>query len=90
MFDQSKYDEYTRKILDLRSTERIILPEDEYAHVISELNSNMSETDKSKKLVTKPIGDYYYTVINQGFNEYVIIGKRPIISDVENEWGKKE
>ena len=64
-----------------------MLPNDEYAHVISELNTHMSDEEKERSIVTKPIGDYYYTVINQGFDDYLIIGKRRIVEELEDEWG---
>ena len=51
-----------------------------------ELNTHLSEKDKQRKLVTKPIGNYYYTFLNKGFNDYIIIGKREIIPDVEDNF----
>lgn len=53
----------------------IYLPKDEYAHVISELNTHMSAEDRQKPVVVKSIGNYTYTIENHGFNNYRIIGK---------------
>ena len=64
----------------------IILPQNEYAHVISEINTNLSGEERQKSIVVKPIGDYYYTFINRGFSDYIIIGKSKIINDVLEEW----
>ena len=56
----------------------IILPRQEYAHVMSEIATNISEGQKNKKVFKKPIGDYIYTVENNGFGNYRIIGKAKI------------
>lgn len=36
----------------------IILPKDEYAHVMSEIATHISEEEKLKKVFSKPIGNY--------------------------------
>lgn len=59
----------------------ITLPKDEYAMVMSELNTHMSDLQRSQSVVTKPIGNYIYTIENNGFDDYRIIGKEPIDSD---------
>ena len=51
-----------------------------------ELNTNLSNTQRMKKIITKPIGDYY-TVENNGFSQYRIIGKEPIDKDII-DWRK--
>ena len=56
----------------------IILPRQEYAHIMSEIATNISEGQKNKKVFKKPIGDYIYTVENNGFGNYRIIGKAKI------------
>lgn len=58
----------------------IILPKDEYAHVMSELNTNLTKEQLKMSVVTKPIGKYLYTVEVNGFNEYRIIDKKKIKS----------
>lgn len=57
---------------------QIYLPKDEYASVISALNSNLSAEDRSRRILVKAIGNYVYTVINRGFDDYTIIRKMPI------------
>lgn len=59
----------------------IRLPKDEYAHVMSELNTNMSARDRQKPIISKAIGNYIYTIENHGFDDYRIIGKVPIDND---------
>ena len=56
----------------------IRLPKKEYAHVMSEIATNITETQKNKKVFSKNIGDYTYTVENLGFGEYRVIDKQKI------------
>ena len=63
----------------------IQLPKKEYAHVMSEINTHMSDEQRELPVVSKAIGDYIYTFENHGFNEYRIIGKVPIESEKYDE-----
>ena len=54
------------------------LPEYEYWHVVHELNTNLTVLQRKKRYLTKEIGDYTYSIINYGFDRYVIIGKEKI------------
>ncbi len=67
----------------------VVLPKQEYAHVMSELSTHMSEAQRKQPVVKKAIGDYVYTVENNGFGDYRIIGKKPIngIDISDDEWG---
>ena len=67
----------------------VVLPKQEYAHVMSELSTHMSEAQRSQPIVKKAIGDHVYTVENNGFGDYRIIGKKPIggIDISDEEWG---
>ena len=56
----------------------IILPRREYAHVMSEVETNITLEQRSKKVFKKAIGDFYYTVENNGAGNYRIIGKKAI------------
>lgn len=56
----------------------IVLPKQEYAHVMSELATNMTAEQRKKKVVSKAIGSYIYTIENNGFGDYRIIGKKAI------------
>lgn len=76
--DQSEYAEYRRELNQARGLKQIKLPRNEYAHVMSELNTHMSAEDRKHAIVTKSIGDYRYTIVNMGFDDYRIVGKEPI------------
>ena len=80
------FEKYFSDIQKWKIHDEIILPKDEYAHVISELNTHMSEEDRIHTVVSKPIGEHMYTFINNGFDDYVIIGKCPIVSEIITEW----
>lgn len=56
----------------------IRLSKKEYAHVMSELNTHLSEEQRKRHVVVKAIGNYVYTLENLGFNNYRIIGKSDI------------
>lgn len=53
----------------------IILPKGEYAHVMSEIATNITEEQSTKRVIKKHIGDYIYTVENKGFGNYRVIGR---------------
>ena len=59
------------------------LPKDEYAQVMSELNTNLTKEQLKQPIIYKPIGDYVYTVEVHGFDDYRIIGKVPIDEQYE-------
>ena len=54
------------------------LPRQEYAHVMSEIATNISKKQKNQRIAQKAIGNYVYTFENQGFGAYRIIDKSPI------------
>ena len=54
------------------------LPKDEYAHVMSEIATHISEEQKAMKTFSKPIGDHMYLVENNGFGNYRIIGRKKL------------
>ena len=56
----------------------IRLPKQEYAHVMSEIASHLTDSDKTSPVFVKRIGNYQYTVENHGFGNYRIIAKRKI------------
>lgn len=67
-----------RSLSRTKSYPTILLPKKEYGKVMHELNNNLSKAERDRFIVTKAIGDYVYTIENYGFNDYRIIGKRPI------------
>ena len=69
--------------------ETIVLPKQEYAHVMSELATHMTEEQRKQKVVHKAIGNYVYTVENNGFGNYRVIGKKPIDGNKLDEIRKR-
>lgn len=59
--------------------ETVILPKDEYAHVMSEIATNISKEQEKKRVFTTAIGNFNYTVENNGFGNYRIVGKEKLI-----------
>lgn len=55
---------------------------------MSEIATNISETQKGMSVFRKPIGKYIYTVENGGFGEYRIIGKQLIRDETYAIWEK--
>lgn len=62
--------------------ETIILPKKEYAHIMSEIATNITNEQKNEKVFSKSIGDYIYTVENKGFGDYRVIKKVKISEDL--------
>ena len=50
----------------------IFIEKEEYANLLSELNTNLPASMKNKKIITWRVGSYQYKIINNGFNEYII------------------
>ena len=76
--DQSEYAEYRRELEQARRLKQIRLPRNEYAHVMSELNTHLSKEDRKHAIIKKSIGNYTYTIVNRGFGDYLIVGREPI------------
>lgn len=73
-----EYADYKRELESIKNYKQVWLSKSEYANVMSELNTNMSAEDRKHAIVSKAIGDYIYTVINNGFDDYTVIAKRKI------------
>lgn len=75
-----EYARYKRELSDAANLEKkqITLSKPEYAKVMSELNNNLSDEDRKHAIVYKAIGNYRYKIINKGFDDYVIIGKKKL------------
>ncbi len=61
-----------------RTRKEVQLPKDEYARVMSELNTNLTKEQRKKKSITKAIGNHIYKIENKGFNNYRIVSKKEI------------
>ncbi len=69
------------KLFSLKRSEdfkTVWLPGNEYSHVMSEIASNLSKEEAAARVFSKPIGDFVYTVENNGFCNYRLISKRII------------
>lgn len=53
-----------------RNPRTIRLSKQEYARIVSELNTNLSKEERKEKILFKGIGNYVYVIINKGFNDY--------------------
>lgn len=60
------------------SRNAIRLEKKEYALVMHELNTNLTKAQRKRKILYKYIGEYLYTIQNNGFNNYRILGKMKI------------
>lgn len=76
-------DEYAECKRELKHAEQLYeqiqLPRDEYAHIMDELNTNLSEEDRKHAIITKTIENYEYTFINKGFNNYIFVERTKIL-----------
>lgn len=65
----------------------VFLPKQEYAHVMSEIATNITKEQSQKSVFEKAIGNYVYTVENNGFGNYRIIDKTIIdAGDLDEIW----
>jgi SPP1 gp7 family putative phage head morphogenesis protein len=74
---------FARSSKDYKTVE---LPKQEYAHVMSELATHLTATQRKQKVITKAIGKYIYTIENNGFGNYRVIGKEIIDNDIFGWW----
>lgn len=58
--------------------ETVVLPPKEYGKVMHTIATDISEKEANSKVFCKCIGDYIYTVENNGFGNYRIIDKEII------------
>lgn len=66
------------KSKDSSKYKTIFLDKKEYAVVMHALNTDLTEEDREHKIIHKAIGNYYYTVENNGYDNYRIIGRKKI------------
>ena len=58
--------------------ETIRLAKSEYATVMSALNTDLTAEQRKHKIIHKAIGNYIYTIENNGYNNYRVIGREEI------------
>ena len=59
----------------------VILERKEYAHVMSEIATNLTKEQAEMRTFSKAIGEYIYVIENNGFGNYRIINKTKISED---------
>lgn len=64
-----------RDKIDSSKHKTVELSKEEYAQVMHELNTNLTNEQRKKKQITRAKGNNIYTLENNGFNEYRIIDK---------------
>ena len=65
----------------------VFLPKQEYAHIMSEIATNITKEQSQKSVFKKAIGNYVYTVENNGFGNYRVIDKTIIdAGDLDEIW----
>ncbi len=73
-----EYLERRRLNESVRGYGQVWLQRDEYAHVISEINSNITQREIDAGVSTRAIGNYRYTFIVREFDDYVIIRREEL------------
>lgn len=73
-----EYAAYRQELKAASGKKQITLPKDEYAAVMSELNTNLTTEERKHAIVHKAIGNYVYSIVNKGFDDYTVIGKELI------------
>ena len=53
----------------------------EKEHIRSELNTNLTKQERKRRVIKRPIGNFFYVVKNNGFDNYEFIG-RYLIDDL--------
>lgn len=64
------------KKYNIKNLPTIRLPKDEWAMVVSELNTHLSKEQRALPVVSKTIGFYTYTFENFGFDNYRFVDRK--------------
>ena len=71
-------DEYARAKTLWQKNRELPLPGREKEYIYEELDNNLTIEERESCIVRRAIGNYYYTAINMGHNQYKIINKEAI------------
>ena len=71
-------DEYVRAVELWKRIEELDLPQSEKEYVYEELDNNLTTEERESAIVSRAIGNYRYSAVNKGHNEYKIYRKEPI------------
>lgn len=77
----TNYDSISSKTFNKKPSDfnTVFLELKEYAHVMSEIMTHMTCEERTHDIVTKPVGDYIYTVENRNGVPIRAIGKKAIL-----------
>ncbi len=75
---QKEREAWRRDLEAVEGIEEIPLSDREKEAVTHILNNNLSDEERKRGVVSKAVGDYYYTFRNRGFNSYEFIDRQPI------------
>lgn len=64
--------------VDYSDIPTVKLPRAEYAMVMHELATNLTDEEHNQRILTRSIRNYTYVVLNNGFGNYRIIKKKAI------------
>lgn len=68
----------------------IILSRSEYAMVMHELNTHLTPEEREQNVIIRPIRNHVYTVENNGFNNYRVIGRVKIDRYAVERWEEND
>ena len=71
-------DEYAYAKIMWNKVRELDLPQSEREHIYEELDNNLTREEKESAIVSRPIGNFRYTAVHIGHNQYKIYQKEPI------------
>lgn len=71
-------EEYVEACRRWNEFDEVDIPQSEKEYVYEELDNHLSEAERERHLVERAIGNYRYTALQKGHNQYKIIDKQLI------------
>lgn len=66
------------RIGEQKNYKAIWLSKEEYANLMSKLNTDLSKEERNKRIISKCVGNYKYKIINNGFDNYIVVRRKEI------------
>ena len=82
--------DYDKMNLSSDSLPTVLLPKQEYAHVMSEVATHISDAQRIRRVFQKEIGHHVYTFENGFDGTYRVIGKEEISGDIYDYYEMKK
>lgn len=73
-----EYAEYKRELKSVKDLKPIKVPKTEYKIIMSALDTDVTEEDRKHAIWIRSIRNYRYMIINYGYNDYKIVGRKPL------------